>query len=61
MEKKETIKEYKIKDTLDIEKIYNNFYSYVYTIVVNTAKQYLQEDIEEIIVDNKEILEIAKK
>lgn len=52
MEKKEIIKEYKIKDTLDIEKIYNNFYSYVYTIVVNTAKQYLQEeDIEEIIVD----------
>lgn len=52
MKKQELIKEYKEKETLDIEKIYDNYYNYVYTIAVNTAKQYLkEEDIEEIIID----------
>lgn len=37
---------------LEIENIYNNFYHYVYTIAINLAKGYLQqEDIEEIISD----------
>ncbi len=52
MEKQELIKEYKEKEKLNIEKIYENYYNYVYTIAVNSAKQHLkEEDIEEIIVD----------
>lgn len=52
MKEQEQIKEYKEKETLNIEKIYNNYYNYVYTITVNSAKQHLkEEDIEEIIVD----------
>lgn len=52
MERNELIKDYKTKEILDIEKVYNNFYYYVYTITVNTVKEYLQEeDIEEIISD----------
>ncbi len=42
---------------LDIEKIYNNFYSYVYTIIINNSKGYLkEEDMEEIISDTFFIL-----
>lgn len=52
MEKNELIKDYKINNILDIEKIYNDFYSYVYTIVINRTQGYLkEEDMEEIISD----------
>lgn len=52
MERNEQIKDYKRKEIFDIEKVYSNFYGYVYTITVNTVKKYLQEeDIEEIISD----------
>ncbi len=52
MERNEQIKDYKRKEILDIEKVYRNFYGYVYTITANTVKEYLQEeDIEEIISD----------
>lgn len=69
MEKLELIKDYKINEKLDIEKIYDDFYGYVYTITVNIAKNYLRdEDIEEVISDtflvlwkNKGKLENSKK
>lgn len=52
MKKNEQIKDYKINNILDIEKIYNDFYSYVYTIIINRSKGYLkEEDVEEIISD----------
>lgn len=52
MEKNELIKDYKKNNILDIEKIYNDFYSYVYTIIINRSKGYLkEEDMEEIISD----------
>lgn len=52
LKKKERIKDYQINETLDIEKIYNDFYHYVYTIVTNLAKGFLkEEDIEEVISD----------
>ena len=52
MGKNEQIKDYKNGEILEIESIYNNFYHYVYTITVNMAKAYLQEeDIEEVISD----------
>ena len=52
LEKNEQIKDYKINNILDIEKIYNDFYSYVYTIIINRSKGYLkEEDVEEIISD----------
>lgn len=52
LEKNERIKDYKINNILDIEKIYNDFYSYVYTIIINRSKGYLkEEDVEEIISD----------
>lgn len=57
MEKNELIKDYKINNILDIEKIYNDFYSYVYTIIINKSKGNLKdEDIEEIISDTFFIL-----
>ena len=57
MEKNELIKDYKINNILDIEKIYNDFYSYVYTIIINRSKGYLkEEDMEEIISDTFFIL-----
>lgn len=57
LEKNELIKEYKVNNILDIEKIYNDFYSYVYTIIINRAHGYLkEEDIEEIISDTFFIL-----
>lgn len=52
MEKNEQIKDYKREETLDIEKIYHDFYSYVYTIITSLAKGNLkEEDIEEVISD----------
>jgi len=52
LEKNEKIKDYKREETLDIEKIYSNFYNYVYTIIINLAKGKLkEEDIEEVISD----------
>lgn len=52
MEKKEQIKDYKREEILDIEKIYHDFYHYVYTIIINLAKGNLkEEDIEEVISD----------
>ncbi len=57
MGKNELIKDYKINNIFDIEKIYNDFYSYVYTIILNRAQGYLkEEDMEEIISDTFFIL-----
>lgn len=57
MGKNELIKEYKVNNILDIEKIYNDFYSYVYAIIINKAQGYLkEEDMEEIISDTFFIL-----
>ena len=52
MEIKELMNDYKINNNLDIEKLYNDFYSYVYMIIINNSKGYLKdEDIEEILTD----------
>lgn len=52
MKKNEVIKKYKRKETIDIEKLYQDFYYYVYTIITNLARgQIKEEDIEEVIVD----------
>ena len=52
MEANEQIKDYKKSNILNIEKIYNDFYNYVYTIIKNKTNGYLKdEDMEEIIVD----------
>ena len=49
--KKEILKDY-LTDNLDIEKIFDDFYGYVYTIVKNDVNKYItNEDIEEIISD----------
>lgn len=50
--KSEELKDYLIKDTLDIDKLIDDFYGYVYMIVKNGVSIYLtNEDIEEIISD----------
>ena len=52
LEIKELMNDYKINNNLDIEKLYNDFYSYVYMIIINNSKGYLKdEDIEEILTD----------
>ena len=52
MSTKKLIKEYKIDDTLDLEKIIKEYRSYIYKIIVNMTFQKLsKEDIEEIISD----------
>jgi len=55
--KEELINDYVINEKLDIEKIFNNYYNYVFTIVINMSKGILtNEDIEEIISDTFFIL-----
>lgn len=50
--KKEILKDYLIKGKLDIDKLLNDFYGYVYIIVKNGVSIYItDEDIEEIISD----------
>ena len=50
--KKEILKDYLVNDRLDIDKILDNFYGYVYIIVKNGVSTYItDEDIEEIISD----------
>ncbi len=57
MESKELIQDYKINGVLNIEQIYNKFYNYVNTIIINNSKGFLEdEDIEEIISDTFLIL-----
>ncbi len=52
MKIEKTIEKYKIDQEIDIEKIYNDFYNYVFIIATNLSKGYLNdEDIEEIISD----------
>lgn len=69
MKKDELIRDYKSNQSLNIEMIYEDFYNYVYTIVVNITKGYLKdEDMEEVILDtflvlwkNRNKLDDAKK
>ena len=50
--KKEILKDYLLNDKVDIDKLLDNFYGYVYIIVKNGVSVYLtDEDIEEIISD----------
>ncbi len=48
--KKEILKDYLLNDKVDIDKLLDDFYGYVYIIVKNGVSIYLtDEDIEEII------------
>ena len=57
MKKKKEIKEYKNNNSLDLEKIIDEYSGYVYKIINNIANRYLSnEDVEEIVSDTFFIL-----
>lgn len=57
MKKKKKIKEYKNNNSLDLEKIIDEYSGYVYKIINNIANRYLSnEDVEEIVSDTFFIL-----
>ncbi len=64
---KDKIQNYLVNNELEIEKVVKEYSNYIYTIIHNANFNFLEEDIEEIIIDvylslwnNKERLNINK-